>query len=88
MNQKDHLEPYQVEGIGYDFIPEVLNRKLVDKWFKSNDAESLVMMRRLIRDEGLLCGGSRFVLSFLGALAFAISFVSKHVLPFLKWFSG
>lgn len=61
MNKKNHLEPYQVEGIGYDFIPGVLDRSLVDKWFKSNDADSLVMMRRLIRDEGLLCGGSRLV---------------------------
>ena len=60
LNRKNHLEPYQVEGIGYDFIPDVLDRTLVDMWIKSNDSESLVMMRRLIRDEGLLCGGSRY----------------------------
>jgi cystathionine beta-synthase len=35
-----------------------LNRDLIDVWYKSNDEESLLMMRRLIRDEGLLCGGS------------------------------
>jgi cystathionine beta-synthase len=58
MNEKNKLEAYHVEGIGYDFIPDVLDRSLVDKWYKSNDTESLVMMRRLIRDEGLLCGGS------------------------------
>lgn len=58
LNEKNKLEAYHVEGIGYDFIPDVLDRSLVDKWYKSNDAESLVMMRRLIRDEGLLCGGS------------------------------
>ena len=23
---------YEVEGIGYDFIPSVLHRKVVDKW--------------------------------------------------------
>lgn len=40
------------------FIPDVLNRDLVDEWYKSNDTDSLVMMRRLIRDEGILCGGS------------------------------
>lgn len=58
LNEYKRLEPYAVEGIGYDFIPDVLDRSLVDKWYKSNDTDSLVMMRRLIRDEGLLCGGS------------------------------
>jgi cystathionine beta-synthase len=51
-------EGYKVEGIGYDFIPEVLDRSLIDKWIKSEDKESFVMARRLIREEGILCGGS------------------------------
>ncbi|MCE9594508.1 MAG: cystathionine beta-synthase [Planctomycetes bacterium] len=49
---------YKVEGIGYDFIPDVLDRALVDEWIKSEDRESFLMARRLIRHEGLLCGGS------------------------------
>ncbi|XP_075053669.1 cystathionine beta-synthase isoform X2 [Mixophyes fleayi] len=49
---------YEVEGIGYDFIPTVLDRMVVDEWYKSNDEESFVMARALIREEGLLCGGS------------------------------
>ncbi|KAI9317762.1 cystathionine beta-synthase [Dichotomocladium elegans] len=49
---------YQVEGIGYDFIPDVLNRGLIDEWYKSEDKSSFLMARRLIRDEGILCGGS------------------------------
>jgi cystathionine beta-synthase len=52
------IHSYKVEGIGYDFIPDVLDRGLVDEWIKSNDADSLRMARRLIRKEGLLCGGS------------------------------
>lgn len=49
---------YEVEGIGYDFVPTVCDREYVDKWYKSEDKPSFQMSRRLIRDEGLLCGGS------------------------------
>ncbi|KAF2881622.1 hypothetical protein ILUMI_24565 [Ignelater luminosus] len=49
---------YEVEGVGYDFIPTVLDRSVVDKWIKVNDQEALPMARRLIKEEGLLCGGS------------------------------
>jgi cystathionine beta-synthase len=52
------IAPYKVEGIGYDFIPDVLDRSLVDEWVKTEDRESFLMARRLIRQEGLLCGGS------------------------------
>lgn len=37
---------------------DVLDRSLVDTWVKTGDHESFSMSRRLIRTEGLLCGGS------------------------------
>ncbi|KAI1633121.1 tryptophan synthase beta subunit-like PLP-dependent enzyme [Biscogniauxia mediterranea] len=58
LNDEHRDEPYKVEGIGYDFIPEVLDRELVDKWYKTDDQESFKLARRLIAEEGLLVGGS------------------------------
>jgi cystathionine beta-synthase len=54
----EEIKPYHVEGIGYDFIPDVLDRTLVDRWVKTNDTESFNLARTLMRDEGLLVGGS------------------------------
>jgi len=52
------IKGYAVEGIGYDFVPDVCDRGIVDDWVKSFDQESFDMARALIRKEGLLCGGS------------------------------
>lgn len=52
------VHPYQVEGIGYDFFPDVLNNQLIDAYVKTNDTDSFRMARQLIKEEGLLVGGS------------------------------
>jgi len=52
------LQAYQVEGIGYDFIPTVLNQDIVDHWVKTDDDEAFLMARKVIRHEGLMVGGS------------------------------
>ncbi|KAJ5232753.1 Cystathionine beta-synthase [Penicillium chermesinum] len=58
LNESRVNEPYKVEGIGYDFIPDVLDQKIVDRWYKTEDKESFQYSRRLIAEEGLLVGGS------------------------------
>jgi cystathionine beta-synthase len=58
LNVEHENEPYKVEGIGYDFIPDVLDQAAVDKWYKTDDKESFGYARRLIAEEGLLVGGS------------------------------
>eukprot|EP00386_Alphamonas_edax_P004160 GDKI01013071.1.p2 GENE.GDKI01013071.1~~GDKI01013071.1.p2 ORF type:complete len:550 (-),score=235.50 GDKI01013071.1:555-2129(-) len=58
LNEEKLNQPYAVEGIGYDFIPTVLDRKVIDEWVKSDDEESFALARELIRYEGMLVGGS------------------------------
>jgi len=52
------ISPYLVEGIGYDFFPDVLDNTLIDSYVKTNDRDSFFTARRLIKEEGLLVGGS------------------------------
>lgn len=58
LNEQHANEGYKVEGIGYDFIPDVLDQAGVDTWYKTDDRESFMYARRLIAEEGILVGGS------------------------------
>ncbi|KAI1719494.1 pyridoxal-phosphate dependent enzyme domain-containing protein [Ditylenchus destructor] len=55
-NRNSHA--YEVEGTGYDFVPAVLDRSTVTEWVKTNDVDCFNVARRLVREEGILCGGS------------------------------
>ncbi len=58
-NLNTESSTYKVEGIGYDFIPKTCYRtEIVDEWLKSDDKNSFTYARKLIKEEGLLVGGS------------------------------
>jgi cysteine synthase len=54
----DHDAAYQVEGIGGSTAPAVLDLKAIDAAERVTDEESFAMAGRLLREEGLLVGGS------------------------------
>ncbi|KAK9717456.1 hypothetical protein K7432_006172 [Basidiobolus ranarum] len=49
---------YKTQGLGSNFVPSLLNKSLVDEWVIVSDQEAFGMARRLIAEEGLLCGSS------------------------------
>lgn len=58
-----------MEGIGYDFVPDVLSRDPgdVNYWVKTSDDDAFPAVQELMRSEGLLVGGSSGS-AFSGAL--------------------
>ena len=64
-NQK--LGPHKIEGIGDDFIPELIEKEFIDKIFLISDEEALQMTRRLAKELGLGVGISSGA-NFLGSV--------------------
>jgi len=66
-------KPFLTEGIGYDFIPEIFDFGVIDRMVTTSDRATFLMARRLIREEGLLVGGSS------GAVALAMLEVGREL---------
>lgn len=49
---------YKVEGIGEDYLVKAIDFSVIDDIVQVNDAESFEIARRLVREEGIFCGGS------------------------------
>ncbi len=64
---------YKVEGIGEDFIPSNYDFTVIDDMVRVNDKESLLMTRRLVREEGMFVGGSSGA-----AIAGALRYVAER----------
>ncbi|MBT6539406.1 MAG: pyridoxal-phosphate dependent enzyme [Francisellaceae bacterium] len=49
---------YKVEGIGEDILCKAMDFSVVNEMVQTNDQQAFSMARRLVREEGLFCGGS------------------------------
>lgn len=64
--------PYLVEGFGEDFLPGCMDFAYVDDVVRVTDADCFHATRRVVREEGIFCGGSSG-----GSIAAAIKYAER-----------
>ena len=64
--------PHKIQGIGAGFVPDVLNRSMIDEIYPVSNNDAFETSRQLARTEGLLVGISS------GAAAYAATQIAKR----------
>lgn len=64
--------PHKIQGIGAGFVPDVLNREIIDEIFEVKNEDAFATVRSLAQNEGLLVGISS------GAAAYAATQIAKR----------
>jgi len=64
---------HAIQGIGPGFVPEVFNEHIVDEIIQVSDEDAIATAKRIIREEGILCGISS------GANLFAALAVARRL---------
>lgn len=64
--------PHKIQGIGAGFVPDIVDKKLIDEIVQVSNEEAGVWARRAAKEEGVLCG-----ISSGAAIAAAIQIASR-----------
>ncbi|NDC54684.1 MAG: cysteine synthase A [Planctomycetia bacterium] len=48
--------PHKIQGIGAGFVPDVVDRSLIDEILTVSNDEAITTARRIAKEEGILCG--------------------------------
>lgn len=63
-------QPYKVEGVGEDMLPDNVHLNVIDAFEQVSDKESFMMTRELVAKEGI-CVGPSSAMALVGAIKYA-----------------
>ena len=70
---ENHAGAHKIQGIGANFIPNTLDKSLIDEFITCKDEEAIDTARLIVKKEGLLVG-----ISSGAALISAVNYIKKH----------
>ncbi len=82
-----YSKTYKVEGIGEDFLPTTLDLSVIDDVLQVTDKECFLWTRRIVKEEGIFCGGSSGA-AVAGAMRYAQSLPPERLVVVLLPDSG
>lgn len=64
---------HRIQGIGANFIPEILDRNIIDEIIKVDDEDAFIYSKKISKEEGIFCGISS------GANIYAAIVIAKRL---------
>jgi cystathionine beta-synthase len=84
---EQYSKTYKVEGIGEDFLPSTMDLSVIDDVLQVTDKECFLWTRRIVKEEGIFCGGSSGA-AVAGAMRYAMSLAPGRLVVVLLPDSG
>lgn len=70
---REPAQPYKVEGVGEDMLPENVHLNIIDDFVRVSDKESFSLVREIVAKEGI-CVGPSSALALAGAIKYSEQF--------------
>jgi len=70
---KEPPQPYKVEGVGEDMLPDNVHLKVMDDFVQVTDKESFLLVREIVQKEGI-CVGPSSAMALAGAFKYSEKF--------------
>ncbi len=84
---KEPPQPYKVEGVGEDMLPDNVHMDVIDDFVQVTDKESFLLVREIVQKEGI-CVGPSSAMALAGAFKYSEKFTEPKTFLIMMPDSG